>query len=98
MAKFLTDRPFSGVRQIKYEQLLETDPEWVAQVSKEELREYLYALERRYQERCYQLVTEGWERVLAEDPSVQGSAAACAISETLSAQAREIAMAELLEA
>lgn len=98
MAKFVTSRPFSGVRQIKFEQLLETNPDWVAQVSERELEDYLYALEKRYQDRCHQLVEENWEKVLAADPTVQGTAEAITVGETISARAREIAMSELLEA
>lgn len=98
MAKFVTSRPFSGVRQIKFEQLLETNPEWVAQVSERELEDYLYALEKRYQDRCHQLVEENWEKVLAADPTVRGTATAITVGETISARAREIAMSELLEA
>ena len=61
-------------------------------------RTTLYALEKRYQDRCHQLVEENWEKVLAADPTVQGTATAITVGETISARAREIAMSELLEA
>lgn len=98
MAVCVTDRPFSGVRQIKYEQLLETNPEWVAEVSNKELEEYLYDLERRYQTRCCQLVEEGWEKMVSENPTVTGSAEAWSLGERLAERAREIALQEMLDA
>ena len=98
MAVFLTSRPFSGVRQIKYEQLLETNPDWVAEVPKDELEDYLRTLEQRYQSRCYQLVEDGLEKALAENPQIQGTAEHFALGKQLAEQAREIAMRELLDA
>lgn len=55
MATFLGDRPFTSLKQMKYEQLLERDPEWVKEVSKEELEAYLEKLQQRYLERLKEL-------------------------------------------
>lgn len=98
MATFLTDRPFSGLKQMKYEQLLQTDPDWVREVSREELEDHLTKLVKRYQQRCYQLVDEGMAKALADNPQISGTAEHFRVGEQVAAQAREIAMRELLEA
>lgn len=52
MASFATPWPFRGIMQMKYDQLLDTNPEWVRKVSNEELTAYLKRVEERYQELC----------------------------------------------
>lgn len=53
MATYLTDRPFSGIKQAKYEALLETDPEWVKKVSREELEETLELAEDTFLDKTW---------------------------------------------
>lgn len=98
MATFITDRPFQGVRQLKYRQLMETNPEWVAALQKEELEEYLAMLEHRFQSRCNDLATSMVEKKLAANPQIEGTAEHFDLIETSLATAREIALQELLDA
>ena len=53
---------------------LQTDPDWVREVSKEELEDHLTKLVKRYQQRCYQLVDEGMAKALADNPQISGTA------------------------
>ena len=59
MATFATKRPFSGVRQMKYEQLLETNPAWVKKADPEELEEYLKQVEQRWAARTSEILEQG---------------------------------------
>lgn len=56
MATFVTSRPFRGLRQLAYERLLETRPDWVREVSKGELETYLKKLETWCLDRGWELV------------------------------------------
>lgn len=56
MAAFATPWPFRGIMQMKYEQLLDTNPEWVKEVSNEELTSYLRKVQDRYVDRRYEVM------------------------------------------
>ena len=51
MATYTDDFPFAGVAYAKYLQLLDIEPEWVEQVSNEELEDYLQSVAESYQQR-----------------------------------------------
>ena len=56
MASYLTDKPFHGIKQAKYEMLLESNPEWVGQATKEELEGYLDEVQERWMKRGLELM------------------------------------------
>ena len=62
MATFATKRPFSGVRQMKYEQLLETNPAWVKKADPEELEEDLKQVEQRWAARTSEILEQLMEQ------------------------------------
>lgn len=56
MAVFATSRPFGhGVRQMKYEKMLDECPEKIREMPKDELEGFLYMVEKFYIERCGEL-------------------------------------------
>lgn len=62
MATFLTSRPFSGIKQAKYELLLETNPAWVKQATKQEVEDYLDRVQKRWEARGLDLM----DRIMVE--------------------------------
>lgn len=98
MARFASTRPFSGVRQIKYEQLMETNREFVRSMEKTEFEEYLKTLERRYQDRCFELVEAFVKQAYEKNPGIRGTGAGYAAIEEATRRAEEIALQELLDA
>lgn len=72
MATYTDDFPFAGVAYAKYLQLLDIEPEWVEQVSNEELEDYLQSVAESYQQRYDQLVAIGLNHALAKTPRSAG--------------------------
>lgn len=58
MAAFLTSRPFSGIKQAKYELLLETNPDWIKQATRQEVEEYLDRVQKRMEARGMELMDQ----------------------------------------
>lgn len=98
MAVFVTDRPFRGVEQIKYEQLLEDNPQFIRDADKDELEAYLRRLSDRYQQRCAEIIEDADKRWRAAHPGVAGSGEHYAALEAARADAEHIALKEMLEA
>ena len=98
MAVFVTDRPFRGVEQIKYEQLLADNPQFIRDADKDELEAYLRSLSDRYQQRCAEIVEDADKRWRAAHPGVAGSGEHYAALEAARADAEHIALKEMLEA
>ena len=98
MAVFVTDRPFRGVEQIKYEQLLADNPQFIRDADKDELEAYLRRLSDRYQQRCAEIVADADKRWRAAHPGVAGSGEHYAALEAARADAEHIALKEMLEA
>lgn len=98
MAVFVTDRPFRGVEQIKYEQLLADNPQFIRDADKDELEAYLRRLSDRYQQRCAKIVEDADKRWRAAHPGVAGSGEHYAALEAARADAEHIALKEMLEA
>lgn len=98
MAVFVTDRPFRGVEQIKYEQLLADNPQFIRDADKDELEAYLRRLSDRYQQRCAEIVEDADKRWRAAHPGVAGSGEHYAALEAARADAEHIALKEMLEA
>lgn len=98
MAVFVTDRPFRGVEQIKYEQLLADNPQFIRDADKDELEAYLRRLSDRYQQRCAEFVEDADKRWRAAHPGVAGSGEHYAALEAARADAEHIALNEMLEA
>lgn len=97
MAVFVTDRPFRGVEQIKYEQLLADNPQFIKDADKDELEAYLRRLSDRYQQRCAEIVEDTDKRWRAAHPGVAGSGEHYAALEAARADAEHIALKEMLE-
>lgn len=99
MATFLSSRPFTGVRQMKYEKMLEETPEVVREMSKGDLEDYLNALEKRYRARTMELLPSCLEKAGASEELKRSDWMANyrAIEEG-QRMAREMALAEMLEA
>lgn len=97
MAVFVTDRPFRGVEQIKYEQLLADNPQFIKDADKDELEAYLRRLSDRYQQRCAEIVEDADKRWRAAHPGVAGSGEHYAALEAARADAEHIALKEMLE-
>lgn len=98
MAVFVTDRPFRGVEQIKYEQLLADNPQFIRDADKDELEAYLRRLSDRYQQCCAEIVEDADKRWRAAHPGVAGSGEHYAALEAARADAEHIALKEMLEA
>lgn len=99
MATFLTSRPFTGVRQMKYEKMLAETPETVRAMSKQDLEEYLALLEERYRDRTMELLPSCLEKMGAtEELKASDWAAYHRVCEQGQRMAREIALNEMLEA
>lgn len=98
MAVFVTDRPFRGVEQIKYEQMLADNPQFIRDADKDELEAYLRRLSDRYQQRCAEIVEDADKRWRAAHPGVAGSGEHYAALEAARADAEHIALKEMLEA
>lgn len=98
MAEYLSDRPFSGVRQMKYEQMLSERPDAVKEMSNEDLEQYLLDLEDTYRSRTMELLEpcmddEGaTEELKATDWAAYNQAV-----ERAQRRARELALAEMME-
>ena len=73
MATYTDDFPFAGVAVAKYLQLLDIEPEWVEQVSNEELEDYLQLVAESYQQRYEELVAIGLNHALAKNPEIRGT-------------------------
>lgn len=98
MTTFLSSHPFSGVKQIKYEQLMETNPQFVKDMGKTEFEEYLKTLERRCQDRCFELVEMFVEEAYEKNPGIRGTGAGYEAIAEATRRAEEIALQELLDA
>ena len=99
MATFLSDRPFSGVRQMKYEQMLAERPETVHSMGNKELEEYLDLLEQRYLDRTMELLPSCLEMAGAtEDLKASDWMANLRACEQGQRMASEMALTEMLEA
>ena len=98
MATFATTHPFSGVKQIKYEQLMNTNPQFVKDMEKKEFEEYLKTLERRCQDRCFELVETFVKKAYEKNPGIEGTGAGYAAIAEATRRAEEIALQELIEA
>lgn len=98
MAVFVTDRPFRGVEQIKYEQLLADNPQFIRDADKDELEAYLRRLSDRYQQRCAEIVEDADKRWRSAHPGVAGSGEHYAALEAARADAEHFALKEMLEA
>lgn len=98
MATFLSSHPFSGVKQIKYEQLMNTNPQFVKDMEKTEFEEYLKTLERRYRSRCFELVETFVKQAYEKNPGIEGTGAGYEAIAEATRRAEEIALQELLDA
>lgn len=99
MAVFITSRPFRGVQQMKYERMLETCPETVRTMEKDDLEGYLRDLESRYRDRTMQLLPSCMQREGAtEELKASDWMAYYRATESAQRAAREIALAEMMEA
>ena len=99
MATYLTGRPFTGIRQMKYERMLAETPETVRDMSKQDLEEYLGLLEERYRDRTMELLPSCLERMGAtEELKASDWAAYHMACEQGQRMAREVALADVLEA
>lgn len=99
MATLLSDRPFSGVRQMKYEQMLERSPATVEAMSTRELEDLLDAMESFYLRRTMELL-EGCMQACGATEVLKASDWAAYDRAVAQAQqmAREMALQETLEA
>ena len=98
MAVFVTDRPLRAVEQIKYEQLLTDNPQFIRNADRDELEAYLRKLSDRYQQCCAEIVEDADKRWRAAHPGVAGSGEHHAALEAARADAEHIALKEMLEA
>lgn len=99
MATFLTGRPFTGVRQMKYERMLAEEPETVRAMERRDLEDYLAATEGMYRDRVMELLPACLARAGAcEELKRADWAAHHRACERGQRMAREIALAEMLDA
>lgn len=96
MATYTDDFPFAGVAYAKYLQLLDIEPEWVEQVSNEELEDYLQSVAESYQQRYEELVAIGLNHALAKNPEIRGAEQQPILERQIELQAEEIARHEFL--
>lgn len=96
MATYTDDFPFAGVAYAKYLQLLDIEPEWVEQVSNEELEDYLQSVAESYQQRYEELVAIGLNHALAKNPEIRGTEQQTILERQIELQAEEIARHEFL--
>ena len=98
MATFLTSRPFGGIRQAKYEQLLEKNPDWIRGATRQEVEDYLKKVERRFVDRMGELIP-GMEKQLGCGQELMREDWAENFSRLQQAQemAREVAWREAME-
>lgn len=90
---------FSGVRRIKYEQMLEASRETLESMTLDELEAFLGALERTYQQRSLELAQDVAARMGAtEELKATDPAGWLKIHEQAQRAASEIALREMLEA
>lgn len=99
MATFLTSRPFTGVRQMKYEKMLAETPEAVRAMSRRDLEGHLTSIEERYRDRTMELLPSCLERMGAtEELKASDWGEYHRACEQGQRMAREVALAEVLEA
>ena len=99
MATFLSARPFSGVRQMKYERMLAEQPETVREMTKRDLEDHLAKLEGRYRDRVMELLPSCLEAAGASEELKRNDwAANYRAIECGQRMAREMALREMLDA
>lgn len=99
MAIFVTDKPFRGVRQMKYRKMMDECPEVIEKMSKSEVEDYLARMEQFYAERKMNLVEPCMKKLGATEELKQSDWNEYYNRvEQARLMAQEIALNEMLEA